>query len=232
MKKLLFLLFAAMLLFGCGAEEAEPMMVDALKIRAWVLEDGLWETGHLEYDPGRFMNGDWVMDDGTVLAGDEVFSLERLEVGVPRVSAPLGHHFNHNLNLWFDFDGFIEVEKAGPEDERLWMGYNLDKPDEPWGGALTKGQKIRMKAPSAVSLVPVGKFSNADSIRTTFTLPNNEYNLIVRAYDYDNTLMITAEIKGNLENLGSSIRICDSTTKNETEAANRVPTSNFMCESG
>ncbi|MBE6612994.1 MAG: GntR family transcriptional regulator, partial [Ruminococcaceae bacterium] len=37
---------------------------------------------------------------------------------------------------------------------------------------------------------------------------------------------------GNLENLGSSIRICDSTTKNETEAANRVPTSNFMCESG
>ena len=39
-------------------------------------------------------------------------------------------------------------------------------------------------------------------------------------------------ITGNLENLGSSIRICDSTTKNETEAANRVPTSNFMCESG
>ena len=195
MVKVLLAIMLALTLCGCGSVEEEESITDALKISAWVMEDGLWGTGYWEFDETYKTQGRWISDDGTVLSGEDVFEKERLEVGEKRVSAPMGYNSDHNLNLWFDFEGIIEVEKTGPHDERLWMCWNLDEPMEPWGGSLTKGQKIRMKAPSAVSLVPVGKFSNADSIRTTFTLPDNEYNLIIRAYDYDETLLITAEIR-------------------------------------
>ena len=198
MKKMLAMLLATLLCAtcACGEEEDEVKMADALKISAWVMEDGLWGTGYWEFDETYKTQGRGISDDGTVLSGEDVFEKERLEVGKKRVSAPMGYNYDHNLNLWFDFEGFIEVEKAGPHDERLWMCWNLDEPMEPWAGStLTKGQKIRMTAPAGVSLVPVGKFSNADSIRTTFTLPDNEYNLIIRAYDYDETLLITAEIR-------------------------------------
>jgi len=197
MKTAIAALFAVLLIgcSACGDIQEETKITDLLKINAWVMADGLWETGYWEFDPTYKTQGRWVSNDGTEIDHDDVFRLERLEVGIPRVSAPLGYNSNHNLNLWFDFDGIIEVEKAGPKDERLWMVHSLDEPEQPWRGTLTKQQKIRMKSPSAVSLVPVGKFSNLDSIRTSYTLPDNEYNLIIRAYDYDGTLMITAEVR-------------------------------------
>lgn len=202
MKKMLAMLLATLLCAtcACGEEEEEVKMADALKISAWVMEDGLWGTGVFTYDEtisSEFCHGYWLADDGTRRDAADIFALERLEVGEKRVCAPLGYHYDHNLNLWFDFEGIIEVEKAGPHGERLWMRWNLDVPMEPWdySGTLTKEQGIRMKAPAAVSLVPIGKFSNANDVRTSFTLPDNEYNLIIRAYDYDETLLITAEIR-------------------------------------
>ena len=200
MKKILAILLLSVLLVSCGEYEPEENnvdIIDELKISAYLLGEKFENSGYWAYsDDLQYMNqGYWVSDDGRQYDDDEVFALERLEVGEVRTLAPLGYNRMHNLNLFIDFEGIIEVEPIPLDDDRIRLTYSLDFPTEPWQGRTIEAESIRTSAPFTLSVYPVGKNTNADRISMTFTLTDNEYDLIIRAYDYSDTLLVTVKIK-------------------------------------
>ena len=57
---------------------------------------------------------------------------------------------------------------------------------------------IHTNAPITINICPVGKelfLEGTQQLGIRDTLPDNEYRLYVRAYEYDGTLAVTAEIK-------------------------------------
>ena len=200
MKRLLAMLLSSVLLVSCGEYEPEENnvdIIDELKISAYLLGEEFENSGYWAYsDDLQYINqGYWVSDDGRQYEDDEVFTLERLEVGEVRTLAPLGYNRMHNLNLFIDFEGIIEVEPNPLDDDRIRLTYSLDFPTEPWQGRTIEAESIHTSAPFTLSVYPVGKNTNADRISMTFTLTDNEYDLIIRAYDYSDTLLVTAKIK-------------------------------------
>ena len=200
MKKILAILLLSVLLVSCGEYEPEENKVDIkdeLKISAYLLNEDLEDSGYWAYSEDlQYMNqGYWVSDDGREYDDDEVFAFEELEVGEVRTLAPLGYNRMHNLNLFIDFEGIVEVEPNPLDDDRIRLTYSLDFPTEPWQGRTIEAESIRTSAPFTLSVYPVGKNTNADRISSTFTLTDNEYDLIIRAYDYSDTLLVTAKIK-------------------------------------
>ena len=200
MKRLLAILLLSVLLVSCGEYEPEENKVDIkdeLKISAYLLNEDLEDSGYWAYSEDlQYMNqGYWVSDDGREYDDDEVFAFEELEVGEVRTLAPLGYNRMHNLNLFIDFEGIVEVEPNPLDDDRIRLTYSLDFPTEPWQGRTIEAESIRTSAPFTLSVYPVGKNTNADRISSTFTLTDNEYDLIIRAYDYSDTLLVTAKIK-------------------------------------
>ena len=200
MKRLLAMLVLSVLLVSCGEyvpEENKVDIIDELKISAYLLGEEFENSGYWAYSEDlQYINqGYWVSDDGRQYEDDEVFTLERLEVGEVRTLAPLGYNRMHNLNLFIDFEGIVEVEPNPLDDDRIRLTYSLDFPTEPWQGRTIEAESIRTSAPFTLSAYPVGKNTNADRISSTFTLTDNEYDLIIRAYDYSDTLLVTAKIK-------------------------------------
>ena len=124
-----------------------------------------------------------------------MFALEELEVGEVRTLAPLGYNRMHNLNLFVDFEGYIEVETEPIDDERIRLAYSLDYPTEPWRGNKTQENSFRVRAPAAIEAYPIGKFTAAEALIQTFTLTEKEYNITIKAYDDGGDLLVTAKIK-------------------------------------
>ena len=179
MKRLLAMLVLSVLLVSCGEyvpEENKVDIIDELKISAYLLGEEFENSGYWAYSEDlQYINqGYWVSDDGRQYEDDEVFTLERLEVGEVRTLAPLGYNRMHNLNLFIDFEGIVEVEPNPLDDDRIRLTYSLDFPTEPWQGRTIEAESIRTSAPFTLSVYPVGKNTNADRISSTFTACDRE----------------------------------------------------------
>ena len=200
MKRLLAMLVLSVLLVSCGEyvpEENKVDIIDELKISAYLLGEEFENSGYWAYSEDlQYINqGYWVSDDGRQYEDDEVFALEELEVGEVRTLAPLGYNRMHNLNLFVDFEGYIEVETEPIDDERIRLAYSLDYPTEPWRGNKTQENSFRVRAPAAIEAYPIGKFTAAEALIQTFTLTEKEYNITIKAYDDGGDLLVTAKIK-------------------------------------
>ena len=200
MKRLLAMLILSVLLVSCGEYEPEENKVDIkdeLKISAYLLNEDLEDSGYWAYSEDmQYKNfGYWVSDNERQYDDDEVFALEELEVGEVRTLAPLGYNRMHNLNLFVDFEGYIEVETEPIDDERIRLAYSLDYPTEPWRGNKTQENSFRVRAPAAIEAYPIGKFTAAEALIQTFTLTEKEYNITIKAYDDGGDLLVTAKIK-------------------------------------
>ena len=200
MKRLLAMLILSVLLVSCGEyvpEEDKVDIKDELKISAYLLGEEFEDNGYWAYSEDlQYPNfGYWVSDNERQYDDDEVFALEELEVGEVRTLAPLGYNRMHNLNLFVDFEGYIEVETEPIDDERIRLAYSLDYPTEPWRGNKTQENSFRVRAPAAIEAYPIGKFTAAEALIQTFTLTEKEYNITIKAYDDGGDLLVTAKIK-------------------------------------
>ena len=200
MKRLLAMLILSVLLVSCGEyvpEEDKVDIKDELKISAYLLGEEFEDNGYWAYSEDlQYPNfGYWVSDNERQYDDDEVFALEELEVGEVRTLAPLGYNRMHNLNLFVDFGGYIEVETEPIDDERIRLAYSLDYPTEPWRGNKTQENSFRVRAPAAIEAYPIGKFTAAEALIQTFTLTEKEYNITIKAYDDGGDLLVTAKIK-------------------------------------
>ena len=200
MKRLLAMLILSVLLVSCGEyvpEEDKVDIKDELKISAYLLGEEFEDNGYWAYSEDlQYPNfGYWVSDNERQYDDDEVFALEELEVGEVRTLAPLGYNRMHNLNLFIDFEGYIEVETEPIDDERIRLAYSLDYPTEPWRGNKTQENSFRVRAPAAIEAYPIGKFTAAEALIQTFTLTEKEYNITIKAYDDGGDLLVTAKIK-------------------------------------
>ncbi|MBE6611550.1 MAG: hypothetical protein E7632_03560 [Ruminococcaceae bacterium] len=199
MKKIMILLLITALAFAncsCFFEaEEEESILDALKISAWVLDEELEGTGYWAYEKLANGHGYWVSNDGKEVDSDSVFVYEQLEVGKPRVCAPLGYNHSHNLLIFLDFEGTVQVETDDPSDTTLRLAYSLSDPMNPSLGNWTEENAFRARAPMAVGVCPTGNFTNAGRIVTSDTPVDYEYYINVTAYEEDNTPLIMARIK-------------------------------------
>ena len=200
MMKLLLFVILCLNIVSCGEYEPEDVVDirDELKISAYLLGEEFEDNGYWAYSEDRkqYPNfGYWVSDNERQYDDDEVFALEELEVGEVRTLAPLGYNRMHNLNLFVDFEGYIEVETEPIDDERIRLAYSLDYPTEPWRGNKTQENSFRVRAPAAIEAYPIGKFTAAEALIQTFTLTEKEYNITIKAYDDGGDLLVTAKIK-------------------------------------
>ncbi len=199
MMKLLLIVILCLNIVSCGEYEPEDVVDirDELKISAYLLGEEFEDNGYWAYSEDmQYPNfGYWVSDNERQYDDDEVFALEELEVGEVRTLAPLGYNRMHNLNLFVDFEGYIEVETEPIDDERIRLAYSLDYPTEPWRGNKTQENSFRVRAPAAIEAYPIGKFTAAEALIQTFTLTEKEYNITIKAYDDGGDLLVTAKIK-------------------------------------
>lgn len=197
-RRVVLLLFTSLLLclFSC-ADEVEPESItDALKISAWLLDENLEGTGYWAYDLSTLDGGYWISNDSNqLLVGKDVFKFEQLELNHTRVMAPFGYNMSHNLYIYFDFDGIIEIETAIPNDERVRLAYSLEEPSEPRVGNWTVENGFRARAPFTLSFCPMGKYNIGTNTVIKATLTDQEYYLNIKAYEEDGTLAITAQLK-------------------------------------
>lgn len=199
----LLVLLICCMLFSCSsitetADNVESNINEFPKINAYVLNNDLVGTGYWAYNDESFLEpqgGFWLSNNGEIIDSDEVFTLEELEVGKVRTLAPLGYNGMSNINIFFDFDGIIEIETEPAEDGRIRLAHSLDFPCEPWLGKTIQSNSIRASAPFTLNLYPIGKISNATSLSNRFTLLGHEYLINIRAYDYEEKLLVTAQIK-------------------------------------
>ena len=202
MKRLLAMLIFLVLLVSCGEYEPEENKVnikEELKIKAYLLNENLEGNGYWEYiDPRKLKKlneGYWHTDDGKVYETEDVFALEALEVGEVRTLAPLGYNGTHNITLWFECDDIIEFTSEQAEDYTVQVSYSLKDPDEPLLTNWTTADNFRMRGPAAVSICPIGKFTNSERVVTQVTLTGKEYNFTVSTYSEDDSLIITAKLR-------------------------------------
>ena len=187
---------------SCGEyvpEEDKVDIKDELKISAYLLNENLEGNGYWAYSEDlQYKNhGYWVSDDERQYEDDEVFTLERLEVGEVRTLAPLCYFPTNNLTLFFEFEGTIEVS-CSLDNNTIRLAHCLEYPLEPWMSEfskLTYSNDIRTRAPFALEVYPIGKFTNGQELQFPYTLTDREYYIDVRAYTEDDRLLVTAKIK-------------------------------------
>lgn len=197
MKKIvLFMLISLLLFFSIScADEVEPESItDALKISAWLLDENLEGTGYWAYSETPDYYGYWVSNDGSPVDSKDVFKFERLEPCKERIMAPMGYMYMDHVNLFLDFNGILDIEVGDEGDENVRLSYSLDCPEAPWNGEKIEENSVKALGPLTVSVNPIGKFvSNKIGHRDTLT--DREYFINIRAYNYDETLIVTAKLK-------------------------------------
>jgi len=210
-----FLILCILILFcctSCGNKSTEePVnMNELMKINAWLLDDELEGTGQWGYISEaektypRYEDGDgyWIPDDGvTQVENEDVFEFEALELGVPRIMAPMtmymtrsdGNHIGYsNLNLHIDFDGIIEVEKVEPQDDSIILKYSLNGPP-------IAEDNIQISAPCGINICPIGKEhwmgEKQNTVIQRDTLVGKEYIIRIRGCTLGGDPVVTAEVK-------------------------------------
>ena len=119
MKKIILalLICCMFLLNSCTAEEFRHSysIRDALRISAWVFDETI--------------EGNYYYDD------DTIYEFERLKLNEVRLLAPMSALGMENLNIFFEFDGIIEVISADRDIQLSWNN-NLS----PWVGGSMQGR--------------------------------------------------------------------------------------------
>ena len=104
MKKIIFalLICCIFMLNSCTAEEFRHSysIRDALRISAWVFDESI--------------EGNYYYDD------DTIYVFEVLRLNEVRLIAPIGSAGMENLNIFFEFDGIIEVISADKDIQLSW----------------------------------------------------------------------------------------------------------------
>ncbi len=209
-----FVMCLILLLFVCtscaGSKQDEtPNMGEMLKISTWLLDKELEGNGRWGYlDPltrtyPRYADGDgyWIPNDGvTQVENEDVFVYEALEVGVPRIMAPMTMSMARsnrdsirygNLQLRIDYEGIVEVIKIEPTGSSIRI---VDTSTKGWNEV----EEIRTNGPCTIMICPVGKETvtkSTEYLLSQDTLVDKEYTLQIRGCSYDGTPIITTEIK-------------------------------------
>ncbi len=197
MKRWIAGIFAAVLLCfgGCTEETAEEKvkMDDLMKISTWVMDPALEGKGYWKYT-GHTAKGTWVPNKGEAAVNDkDVFREERLAVGETRIMAPIGYK-GGNLNFTIDFEGIVTVEKTEPADHSILTSFEPNLADQ-W----TEEPLIKHNGPCNLNVYPIGKNlvteGRGGPLIQHNTLVGKEYDLIVKGYELDGSLMVTAVLK-------------------------------------
>jgi len=189
MKKIIMAFIAGIIMLSfnsCTAKDQEYSYTikDALKISAWVVDE-------------NFDINDWVTDEeyGAVVERDYV-NLERLKLNKVRTMAPLCYRDMLNLNIFFEFDGIIEVST---DDECIRLDYNNKNPTQPGKGGAgdTILESVRWPLELYVNVCPLDKYTSATALVRSTAKIGKEYYLNVNAYRFDNeeTPVIRAQLK-------------------------------------
>ena len=143
----------------------------SLRLSMRVLKKSYECTGYWEYDKTVFPNGHWILyDSGAALHGDEVYAVEKLELGETRITAPFGY-YGQNLNLNVDFDGYIQVQTEDPEDKTIYLSHSLGNIGNPQYGsweAVSYTHLVRHEFVSENGRVQRTTFANGVRITVDF----------------------------------------------------------------
>ena len=220
MKRIYVILLGLLLLCGCAdgstggvmpdngetaayeeeGEEAPEAMEDLLKISTWVLDPELEGKGYWAYSEDYRTykwNGYWVPNEGENDADeDDVFVKEQLQTGKVYTMAPFGIYRTANLNLYFDFDGLVTVEKTEPDDNTILAVFNIG---DRWANQWSGEKVVSAYGPCTANILPVGKVLGSEGgsglLIWRDTLVDREYLLTVKGYELNGSLMVTAQIK-------------------------------------
>lgn len=205
-----------LLLFICtscsSAETQKPVnMEDVLKIRTWLLDEGLEGTGRWGYisleeqiqdmSLADLGGGYWIPDDENMqVKNEDVFVYEALEVGVPRTMAPMAMHMKRdkkdaihytNLILDIEFEGLVKIVKIEPNDSSIQLRYSVN-------GSMMEADEISIQAPCSVEICPLGKVTTAEDsffYKTSDTIVGKEYTLQIQGCSMGGEPIVTAEVK-------------------------------------
>jgi len=209
MKKIIAALLAGIILLSfssCADENTSYSIKDALKISAWVLDESIeenyWEVSDMV-----------LTENGWYHVEREDVRLERLKLNEVRIMAHFNYLYMTNLNIFFEFDGIVEVV---PEDEYIRVGYCTKNSDQPYQSGRDMGMMFgEVKVPYAVyvNVLPLDEYPSGVGIRDDIKKTDREYYLTVNAYNFGNekTPVIRARLKlliledkGLLRNYSSS----------------------------
>ncbi len=212
MKKLLTLLIITLL--TCTActntSQNEAINMDeVLKISTWLMDEELEGTGSWGYISEaektypRLDDGDgyWIPDDGvTEVANEDVFDFEALEVGIPRIMAPMTMHMHRdkgdsihysNLMLKIDYDGIVKVSKVEPKDSSIRIVSVA-------GNTRAQADGMELSGPCSLNICPVGKVVASlglDYLVLPDTVVGKEYILEISGCTFDGNPVVTAQVK-------------------------------------
>ena len=215
MKRIYVMLLGLLLLCGCAdgstggvmpdrgetsvtEEEESPVhMDDLMKISTWILDPELEGKGYWMYsDDWRNHSewGYWVPNEGEPAVADEdVFVMERLEVGVPRTA--IMNYGTNGFDIQVDFEGIVEVTKEKPADNSILIDFYEDDYWDQWNGLTS----IQRNGPVGVSVLPVGKLLSYEGVGGMLgihsTLTGKEYIIAIKGYELDGSLLVTAKLK-------------------------------------
>jgi len=216
MKKLIIVLIAGAILLNfhsCARETEGYSIRDALKISTWVLDEYFERSGYWVKDDNTSLNGYWMMDDGERIEGGDVFTFERLKMNEVRTLAPLHYHDmgGIHINIFFEFDGIIEVETNDRYVVLYHNGRNPSLPLRNEGGLKKVRGNVRWPRELYVNFCPLDEYSITEIEKNTATEINlvrattqisREYYLNVNAYRYEDTIatpIIDTEISISIE---------------------------------
>ncbi len=191
MKKFLLLLTVLLLVCtSCIKSDEEPVnMEDLLKISTTVMEKDVEGTGRWGYNEDPNANyGYWIPKDGvTQLEYDDIFVKEELEVGVPRIMAPMSFG---NLRLTVEYDGLVKVSKIEPTGSSIRL---VDM-----SGDWYELEEIQTNGPCKIMICPVGRelvSEGTERLMCRDTLVDKEYTLQICGCTNDGTPVVTAVVK-------------------------------------
>ena len=178
-------------------EETGAGMDDLMKITTWVMDPALEGKGYWAYaeDMKTYPHrGYWVSGEGEPAVPEEkVFREEQLQVGKVYTMAPLGYKMS-NLELDFDFDGIVTVEKTDPADNSILLDFS-DSVWNQWSGETV----ISRNGPCTLNVYPLGKKLSFEGVGGALVQPDvlagKEYLLTVKGYELDGSLLVTAQIR-------------------------------------
>ena len=193
MKKVIIVLLVGIFLVSfssCARDTEGYSMRDALKISTWVLNKSFEDTGYWTQDDNDGGGGHWISyeNDRQAIDKNDVFIFERLKINEIRTLAPLHYTDMLHINIFFEFDGIIEVET---EDKYIYLTYDEKNPDQPLlrsGDPTEVEGSFRWPRKLCINFCPLDEYSGMAKGLTarSHTQIGREYHLNVNAYTFQN----------------------------------------------
>jgi len=196
MRKIIIILLLGILLLNFNSCVAKDRgysynINDALKISAYLFDENCGEDYYIKFENGYDYN-----------RNDDVFELEQLKMNEVRLMAPLQDWQMINLNIFFEFDGIIEVIC---ENKDVQLSFN--NPLEPcreipgFGNKRKYGFEFRLPFECFIAFNPLGSrrghIMGGNGVDWLDSYEGREYYLNVNAYKFDNeeVAVIKAQLK-------------------------------------